>query len=221
MSKRGKAVAALVACVGVVACQSGQGEDLSGADIARVTDLKAGFGPAFAVDSVGPAAVDPRLLAPQTLPPGLTFEPRDCATSANARTVPEGTKGNMAAVTAEGEGVRYIVIAVETSAPVPVTTPDAQCDKVTFSGAGVRGLVEVVEAPQIEHANTVGTHRILQTTTPQGTRTGELYNYVAKFGNFVVIVTANPLVVPDRPVADIDTGRARDLVAEAVDLVKG
>ena len=53
----------------------------------------------------------------------------------------------------------------------------------------MRGLVEVVEAPQIAHTQTVGTHRILQTTTAQGPRTGELYNYVAKFGNFVVIVT--------------------------------
>ncbi|BBX20472.1 hypothetical protein CRI77_09475 [Mycolicibacterium duvalii] len=221
MSNRGKMVATLMACAGVVACQSGQGEDLTGADIARVADLKAGFGPEFTVSSVGPAAVDPRLLAPQTLPPGLTFDPPECADSASERTVPEGTKGNMAAVTAEGEGVRYIVIAVETSAPVPVNAPDGQCDKVTFNGAGLRGLVEVVEAPQIEHTDTVGTHRVLQTTTAQGPRTGQLYNYVAKFGNFLVIVTANPLVVADRPLADVDTARARDLVTEAVGLVRG
>ena len=127
----------------------------------------------------------------------------------------------MAATTAEGEGMRYIVIAVETSEPVPVNTPTEQCRKVTFTGPGVRGLVEVVEAPQIDGVHVVGTHRVLQTTTQGGPRTGELYNYVANFGNFIVIVTANPLVLPDAPVVPVDTQRARDLVAQAVTLVRG
>lgn len=215
-----KTVAALTACVCVVACQSDRGDDLSRADIAKVAELQADFGPSFTTNAVGPAAVDPRLLAPATLPAGLTFDPTDCAASADRQAVPEGTKGNMAAVTAEGDGVRYIVIAVETSEPVPIDQPRDQCHKVAFSGSGIRGLVEVVEAPQIAHTQTTGTHRVLQTTTAQGPRTGELYNYVAKFGNFVVIVTANPLVVADQPVADVDTARARDLVTQAVRLVR-
>jgi hypothetical protein len=62
---------------------------------------------------------------------------------------------------------------------------------------------------------------VLQTTTQGGPRTGELYNYVANFGNFIVIVTANPLVLPDAPVVPVDTQRARDLVAQAVTLVRG
>jgi len=61
----------------------------------------------------------------------------------------------------------------------------------------------------------------MQTVSPEATRTGELYNYVANFGNFIVIVTANPLVVADRPTAQIDTQRARDLVTQTVELVKG
>ncbi|MGE2734803.1 DUF5642 family protein [Mycolicibacterium vaccae] len=218
----GKALAVLLAaCACLTACQSGQGDDLSRADISRVAELQESFAPPFKTNAVGPAAVDPRLLAPQTLPPGLTFEPRDCAASAGEQSVPEGTKGNMSAVTAEGDGVRYIVIAVETSEPVPAKEPSEQCRKVAFSGAGMRGLVEVVEAPQIEHTHTVGTHRVLQTTTAQGPRTGELYNYVAKFGNFIVIVTANPMVVEGKPVAKVDTARARDLVTQAVELVRG
>jgi hypothetical protein len=52
-------------------------------------------------------------------------------------------------------------------------------------------------------------------------RTGELYNYVATFGTFVVIVTANPLVLPGKPVAPVDTQRARDLLIAAVAAVKG
>jgi hypothetical protein len=52
-------------------------------------------------------------------------------------------------------------------------------------------------------------------------RAGELYNYVASFGTFLVIVTANPLVLPDTPVAPVNTQRARDLLTAAVAAVKG
>ena len=57
-----------------------------------------------------------------------------------------GVKGNMAALSAEGQGNRFIVIAVETNEPVPVTEPGPDCQKVAFSGGAVRGLVEVIDA---------------------------------------------------------------------------
>jgi hypothetical protein len=211
-----------LACLGLsAACTTAQPQDLSKADIARVAELKSSFAPPFTVKTVGPAAIDPRLLAAQKLPAGLSFDPADCGKSATENTVPEGVKGNMAATTAEGDGVRYIAIAVETSEPVPVNTPTEQCGKVTFTGAGMGGLVEVVESPEIDGVHIVGTHRLLRTVTADGPRTGELYNYVANFGNFIVIVTANPLVVADKPAVRIDTQRARDLVAQTVELVKG
>lgn len=216
-----RAVAAVVCAALVAACSAGQSADLSNADIARVSELKSSFPAPFTVNSVGPAGIDPRYLTAQKLPPGLTFDPADCGKSAGQQAIPEGVKGNMAATTAEGDGVRYIVLAVETSEPVPVNEPTDQCGKVTFTGPGLRGLVEVVEAPQIDGVSTVGTHRVLQTTSEQGPRTGELYNYVARFGTFIVIVTANPLVVDGRPAAQVDTQRARDLVVQAVELVKG
>ena len=212
---------ALGACAVMLAACAADQPDLADADIAKVSGIEEAFGAPFTVNTVGPAAVDPRLLGPQNLPEGLTFDPPDCGKVANEQALPPDVKGNMAAVTAEGEGIRYIVIAVETSEPVPVNSPGEQCQKVTFTGPGIRGLVEVIESPQIEDTHTVGTHRVLQTTTQDGPRTGELYNYVANFGNFIVIVTANPMVVPDRPVARVDTERARELVTRAVELVKG
>jgi hypothetical protein len=151
----------------------------------------------------------------------MTFDPADCAKAASQQVVPPGVKGNMAATTAEGEGNRFIAIAVETSEAVPRTDPAQNCQKVGFTGAGVRGLVEVIEAPHIDGVHTVGTHRVLQTTVDGKPRTGELYNYVAGFGTFLVIVTANPLVLPDKPVAPINTQRARDLLTAAVAAVKG
>jgi hypothetical protein len=214
----------VIACAGLLtACANGQPseQDLSHADIAHVANVKSGFGSEFKVTSVGPTGIDPRLLGPQTLPPGMTFDPADCANAASQQVVPPGVKGNMAATTAEGEGNRFIAMAVETSEAVPHTDPAQNCQKVAFTGPGVRGLVEVAEAPQIDGVHTVGTHRVLQTTADGKPRTGELYNYVASFGTFLVMVTANPLVLPDKPVAPVNTQRARDLLTAAVAAVKG
>lgn len=219
MTLAGMAAASSAALL--VACGAGQEADLAQADIANVADVKSSFGPAFTVTTVGPAAIDPRLLGPQTLPPGLAFDPAECAATASRQTVPVGVKGNMSAVTAEGEGVRYIVIAVETSEPVPLDAPAEQCRAVTFTAPGIRGEVEVIDAPQVDGADVLGTHRVLRTTADGATRTGELYNYVADFGTFIVIVTANPLVRPDAPVVPIDTQRARELLTQAVALVRG
>lgn len=215
-------VALAVACAGLLAaCSSGQPEDLSQADIANVADLESEFGPSFTVSTVGPAAIEPGVLGPQKLPEGLVFDPPDCAEGAGKLAVPSGVQGNMAATTAEGDGVRYIVIAVETSEPVPVNTPTEQCREVAFGGRGVRGLIKVVEAPQIDNTHVVGTQRVLQTTAGGSPRTGAIFNYVAYFGNFIVIVTANSLVIPGQPLVPVDTARARKLVTQAVSLVRG
>lgn len=214
----------VVACAGVIAaCATGQSAetDISRADIANVASVKSTFGPQFQVSEVAPAGVDPRLLAPQALPPGMKFEPAECAKFAAGQTVPTGLKGNMAATSAEGEGNRFIAIAVETSEPVPFNDPGQACGKVGFAGGGVRGLVEVVESPRIDGVRTLGTHRVLQTAVDGEPRTGELYNYVASFGNLLVIVTANPLVLPGKPVAPVNTQRARDLLSAAVSAIKG
>jgi Domain of unknown function (DUF5642) len=129
-------------------------------------------------------------------------------------------KGNMSAIVAEGDGTRFIVIAVETSETVPVYQPPPNCQKVEYTGLALHGLVEVVEAPKIEGVRTLGAHRLMQTTVNGKTRTGQLYNYVARFGPFMVIVTANPLVIPDKPVVPVDTKRAGDLLSAGVSAVK-
>ena len=210
------------ACAGVLtACTTGQSaDDPSSADIARVKDVRSSFGPEFTITDVGPSGIDPRLLARQELPQGMSFEPPECASFANQQMLPAGAKGNMAATTAEGQGNRFIAIAVETSEAASVNAPADNCRKVGFAGGGMRGLVEVVEAPRIEGAQTLGTHRVVQTTVDGKARTGELYNYLAGFGSFLVIVTANPLVLPDKPVAKVDTQRARDLLVAAVHAIK-
>ena len=143
-------VAVVLLCAGSLAgCRS----DAATADIAGITGLKSSFGPQFAVTEVAPTGIDPRFLTGQKLPDGLKFEPADCAQFAAGQLVPTGTEGNMAAVSAEGEGNRFIVIAVQTNEPVPVNEPGPDCRKVAFGGGVVRGTVEAVRAvPGVERA---------------------------------------------------------------------
>lgn len=212
---------ALVCAVALTSCSSGSGGEAPQGDIAGVRDVTSSFGPEFTVTTIDPTGVDPRLLAPQTLPAGVTFDPPGCVELAKGLELPPGLQGNMAAVTAEGAGNRFITIAVETSEAVPFPDPGADCQKVAFAGPGSRGLVEVTESPTIEGARTLATHRVVQTVVNGKPATGELYNYLASVGSFLVIVTANPLVVPNQPVAPVDVARARALLTSAVEDVRG
>lgn len=217
-----RAVLAIACVCAIAACGSAESAqpDLSHADIANIKNLRSSFPPPFKVTDIAPAGIDPKLFEPQKLPAGMKFEPADCAQFAGEQVLPKGVKGNMSAITAEGDGNRFIVIAVETSEAVPVSEPPENCKKVGYSSPALRGVVEVVDAPKIDGVHTQGAHRVVQTTVDGKPRTGELYNYVAKFGTFVVIVTANPLVVPDKPVAPVNTKRATELLAEGVSAVK-
>ncbi|MDT5101841.1 MAG: hypothetical protein QOC76_5578 [Mycobacterium sp.] len=212
-----------VACAGALAaCGSAESAepDLSHADIANIRNLRSDFPAPFKVSDIAPTGIDPKLVEPQKLPAGMKFEPADCAQFANQQLLPSGVKGNMSAITAEGNGNRFIVIAVETSEAVPANEPTSNCQKVGYSGPALRGVVEVVDAPKIDGVQTQGAHRVVQTTVDGKARTGELYNYVAKFGTFVVIVTANPLVIPDKPVAPVDIKKAGELLSAGVSAVK-
>jgi hypothetical protein len=211
---------AIVSGVGLIAACSSGGPDRIHADIAKISTLRSSFGPEFKVTDVPPTGIDPKLLAGQKLPEGLRFAPPDCAKSITDQALPPNAKGNMAAVTAEGNGNRFIVIAVQTNEPVPVSIPGPECQKVSFDGGTVRGTVEVADAPEIAGAQTLGVHRVLQTTVNGQPRTGEVYNLSAHFGDYQVLVTANPLVLPDKPVVPVDTQRARDLLVRGVNAIR-
>ncbi|OBI41656.1 DUF5642 family protein [Mycobacterium colombiense] len=189
-------------------------------DISKIVDVKTSFGPEFKVTDISERGIDPKLLAGRKLPDGLTFDPANCAKVAAGPDMPADLQGNMSAVTAEGRGNRFVVIALETSKALPFNDPGKDCNKVTFTGPQLRGGVQVVEVPQIESTRTLGVHRVMQALTPGGPRTGELYDYSAAFDDYQVIVIANPLVLPNQPVAPVDTQRARDLLVKAVSAVR-
>ena len=207
-------------CAALATACSSPPEAALTADIAGIAEVKSSFGPEFTVTELPPAGIDPKVLANQKLPDGVRFDPPDCAKLAVGKEFPSDLKGNMAAVTAEGKGNRFITIALETSEPIALTDPGDQCAKVSFSGGALRGTVEVVPAPQISDAVTQGVHRVMQTTIDGKHQTGEIYSYRAQFGVYQVIVTANPLVVPDKPVVAVDTERAESLLTYAVEAIR-
>lgn len=190
------------------------------ADINKVVDLKSSFGPDFQVKDIARTGIDPKLLAGTALPPGLTFDPADCSKFAVSQQLPQGVQGNMAAVAAEGNGNRFITIALETSEPVAVTEPGRTCRRIGFSGGAMRGLVETVDAPHIDGVQTLGVHRVVETVADGKARIGELYNYSAYFGPYQVLVTANALVQHGKPTVPVDTARARELLVAAVEAVR-
>ncbi len=208
-----------VLCAGALAgCSSDDGQP--SADIGKISEVKASFGKQFTVTEVAPTGIDARVLAGQKLPAGMRFDPPGCATFATGQLVPEGTEGNMAAVSAEGEGNRFVVIAVQTNSEVPVIEPGAECRKVAFAGGTARGTVEAIEVPTIDGAKTIGVRRVVQTVIDGKPRTGEVYNYSAHFGDYQVIVSANPLVLPNKPVTGVNTQRARDLLIAGVNAIR-
>lgn len=213
------AVALGTVCV-LAACSHGSSEAPPSADISKITQVKSDFGPGYKVKETAKTAIDPKVLATHKLPPGLTFDPPDCAEFVIGDDMPAGLQGNMAAVAAEGEGGRFIAMAVQTSASVPFKEPPRNCAKVAFQGGRVRGLIEVVETPHIDGTQTLGVHRLLQTVVQGKPRSGELYNYTAHFGDYQVIVTANPMPIPGQPPKPVDTKQARDLLVKSVAAIK-
>ena len=215
------AVAIGGACL-LAACSShGSSDNAPTADITKISQVKSDFGPEFKVKDVPKTGIDPKVLSTHKLPPGLKFDPPDCSSFVVGQDMPPGLQGNMAAVSAEGDGNRFIAMAVQTSAPVPFEDPSRNCRKVAFEGGRMRGLIEAVDVPQIDGTRTQGVHRVLQTVVQGKPRSGELYNYSAHFGDYQVIITANPLPLPGKPPTPIDTKKARDLLVKSVAAVRG
>jgi hypothetical protein len=217
MLKVGLAIASL--CL-LTSCSSGANTPATNADISKVAGVKSTFGPEYKVVDVTERAIDPKFFSGRKLPDGLTFDPANCAKVAAGPDMPPGLQGNMAAVSAEGNGNRFVVIAVETSQALPLEEPGKDCAKVAFAGPQMRGGIEVVDAPKIDGTQTLGIRRVLQALVGGSARTGELYDYSAQFGDYQVIVIANPLVIPEQPVAAVDTQRARDVLVKAVAAIR-
>ena len=191
-------------------------------DISKIFSVKSTFRPDFKVVTTGPTGIDPRLLAPQKLPPGITLDPPDCARYATAQVLRPGLKGNMASVAAQGENNRFTAVAVETAQPVAYEAVSDHCKHITFTGRSLKGEIDAIDAPHIDGAKTLGTHHVLDTTVADRTRSSESYNYTAYLGNnHLVLVAANPVLVPNQSPASVNVERARRLLTDSVAAVRG
>src|ERR1700756_728240 len=130
-----KVAFALASICVLAGCSSGTDSASTKAEIAKVSGVKSSFGPEFKVADISERAIDPKFLSARKLPEGLSFDPPNCAKVAAGPDMPPDLKGNMAAVSAEGKGNRFVVFAVETSKALPVNDPGKDCTKVAFSGA--------------------------------------------------------------------------------------
>lgn len=212
-----------VICTGLlVACGGRTDTTAKRLDIAKVFTLKSTFGPDFHIRTIGPSGIDPKLLR-SLVPSGVTADPAECQKHVSGQTLPPDLTGNMAVISADGQGDLFIVTAIESSGPLPhdSTVPE-KCHHVTFSGNvsgnDISGTADIVDAPKIDGAQTAGTH--LTSTIAGFPHPTELYLYSASLGNYLVEVTAGPLFVPNQPVAPIDTDRAQRLLTDAVAAIR-
>lgn len=209
---------AVAACAGALVGCSKHHKPI---DTAKLFDVESSFSSDFKTTTKGPTEVDPKMLGPQKMPPGLTFDPADCAeyVASNGRP-PKGTRGKMSAVAATGGGSSYVVIAIQADKDVPFDAETAdKCKHVTFQvGDGkLTGYVDEVDAPQIDGAKTVGSKSEIENTAPDGqTQTSASYNYDAYLGDWLVFVRAQPVPVRGQPLAEVDVDRARQLLTDSV-----
>ncbi|MGH3722617.1 MAG: DUF5642 family protein [Mycobacterium sp.] len=189
--------------------------------IGNIASLKGQFGPEFTVNTMEPAGMDPKLLSPAPLPPGVTVDPPSCAKYSGGSAIPAGLKGNMAALTATGAGNQYVAVAVETSQEVPFDPAVSdECKKVGFRGNGIAGQTEVIDAPAIDGARTLGMKRDVLSGTSGKAVGQEVLNYSAYLGRYMVVVTVSPVAVGNVPPALPDGKRASDLLVKAVAAVR-
>lgn len=213
----GKSLVSVI-CVGLLAA-CGTRQSAHPTDVTNVFAVKSTFGPEYRVSTKGPSDITPNMTGEQKLPPGVTFDPPDCEKLATGQRLPSGTQGKTAAVSAEGNGNRFVAIAVNSTKPLPFDNSIAdKCKQVTFKTdkGNLNGTIDVVDAPKINGAQTTGRHRQIQITARGKERTNELYNYVAYFGDNVVMVDASPVLRRDQTPEPIDTDRAQQMLADAV-----
>jgi len=190
-------------------------------DISKIFSVKSTFSPDFKVITTGPIGIDPRMLTPQQLPPGITLDPPDCAKYALSQPLPPGLRGNMASLAAQGANNRLLATAVETAQPVAYDAVSDHCKHIALTGASLKGEIYAIDAPDINGAKTLGTYSVLDTTVADRTRSTESYNYTAYLGNnHLVLVAANPVLVPNQPPALVNVDRARRLLTDSVAAVR-
>src|ERR1700730_10149910 len=102
--------AVAIGTVCLLAACSHPSEPPPAGDIMKIAQGKSDFGPGYKVKETAKSGIHPKVLSTHKLPPGLTFDPPDCASFVVGEDMPAGLQGNMAAVGAEGDGGPFITM---------------------------------------------------------------------------------------------------------------
>lgn len=128
----------------------------------------------------------------------------------------------MVAISAEGNGNRFVVIAMQTSKQVPFDTDfTTKCRHVTFQAGKLSGVFDVVDAPRIRDAQTLGTNQQTQAKVGAKDVAHQLFKYVASVGDLVVNVNASPVMLRNQPSPPVDLERAWRLLSDSVSTIRG
>ncbi|ORV42864.1 hypothetical protein AWC02_16225 [Mycolicibacter engbaekii] len=212
----------LVSSVGLLVCAqalAGCGGAQKPIDTTKLFNVQSTFGSDYKTQTKGPDNIDPKILGPQKMPPGVTFDPADCADyAANTGRPPKGIEGKMSMVSIVGEGNQLVAIAMQSDQDLPYDDTDAEkCSHVSFNAGKLTGYLDEVDAPEIENAKTVGSHSEIEITGKDGQQQSrESYTFTAYLGTALVQVTANPQAVRGQAPAMVDADRARQLLVDAV-----
>lgn len=193
-------------------------------DTTKLFNIQSTFDSDFKTQTKGPNDIDPKILGPQKMPPGVTFDPAECADYAlTSGRPPKGIKGKMSMVSAVSSSNQFVAIAMQADQDLPSgDADDEKCKHVTFTAGKLTGYLDEVEVPHIDHAKTVGTHTEIEITGKDGQQQSrESYAFTAYLGSAMVQVTASPQAVRGQPPGMVDADRARQLLVDAVAALRG
>lgn len=213
------AVGLIVGAEALAAC-SGSHKPI---DTTKLFNVESTFGSDFKTQNKGPTDIEPKMLGPQKMPQGVTFDPADCGDyAAGSGRPPKGIRGKMSVVSADGNGNRLVVIAMQADKDMPFDAEAAnKCKHVSFQAGKLTGYLDEVDAPHIDGAQTAGSHSSIEMTGGDGQQSSrESYTFTAYLGDARVQVTANPLPVRGQPLAMVDADRARQLLTDSVSAVR-
>ncbi|MBS9534566.1 DUF5642 family protein [Mycobacterium sp. M1] len=212
----------MFASVGLLVCAqalAGCGGAHKPIDTTKLFNVQSTFGSEYKTQTKGPTDIDPKILGPQKMPPGVTFDPADCGDyAASSGRPPKGIRGKMSMVSVVGEGNQLVAIAMQADKDIPYDAGAAEkCKHVSFQAGKLTGYLDEVDAPEIKGVQTAGSHSEIEVTNKEGQQSSrESYTFSAFLGDALVQVTANPLPVRGQPPAMVNADRARQLLTDAV-----
>jgi hypothetical protein len=150
--------------------------------------------------------------------PGWITEPPQCGVLAGPATDDATTKGW------SGSGPGGIVHAVVTGSPASPVTFDpvvlTECGQWTVMSGNTSGTVNLIDAPAIEGATTVGMDTVAKTVVEGGTETtSAVSTFSAYVGDYLIFVTV--VADPGSPNPPLGQEFAADLLVKTVSALRG